>query len=160
MAHVVDRLLAQLPGLQGSVERVPSVTRTGSGEMRVVSGGSRSEVPTVLALWVRVTLGLMLGAMMTVWPYFRECGLPLIGYLCAVLVVVGMGGWIAVTAWKLQSAAAHILALILLLWGLALTADLLLPRSGYAAVAATWQCEVPGSAPSWMKWFASSPGEP
>jgi hypothetical protein len=158
MAHVVDRLLAQLPGLQGGVERVPSVTRSSSGELRVVSGGSRIEEPTILGLWVRVTLGLTLGAMMTVWPYFRECGLPLIGYLCAVLVVVGVGGWIAVTAWKLQSAVAHVLALILLLWGLALTADLLLRRSGYAAAAATWQCEVPGSAPSWMKWFASSSG--
>jgi hypothetical protein len=153
MARVVDRLLAQLPGLQGTVEPVPSFTPSATGEMRFVSGGSRLESPTILGLWIRLTLGLALGVMMTAWPYFRECGLPLIGYFFAVLVVVAVGGWIAVTAWTLRSGIAHILALILLFWGLALTADLLLPRTGYAAVAATWQCGESGTEPSWMRWF-------
>jgi hypothetical protein len=92
--------------------------------------------------------------MMTVWPYFRECGLPLFGYLVAVAAVVVAGGWIAVTAWTLRNAVAHIIALVLLFWGLVLTADVLLPRTGYAATPATWRCGEPDSGPPWMRWFA------
>jgi hypothetical protein len=92
--------------------------------------------------------------MMTAWPYFRDCGLPLFGYLAALVAVVVAGGWIAVTAWQLRNGIAHILALVLLFWGLVLTADVLLSRTNYAAAPATWQCDVPGSGPSWMRWFA------
>ena len=91
---------------------------------------------------------------MTAWPYFRECGLPLFGYLGALAAVVVAGGWIAVTAWKLRNGSAHILALVLLLWGLVLTADELLSRTSYAAVPATWMCVVPDTGPTWMRWFA------
>jgi hypothetical protein len=158
MARVVDRLLAQLPGLQGAAAPAPPVFRSSSGEIRVVSGGPRIEPPTLIGLWGRVALGMALGIMMTVWPYFRDCGLPLVGYLSAVATVVVAGGWIAVTAWKMRKGIAHILALILLFWGLVLTADELLPRTGYAAATATWQCGEPGSGPSWMRWFGP-PGE-
>jgi hypothetical protein len=91
---------------------------------------------------------------MTVWPYFRECGLPLFGYLGALAAVLLAGGWIAVTAWQLRNGVAHILALILLFWGLMLTADQLLSRTGYAAAPATWMCDAPDSGPGWMRWFA------
>jgi hypothetical protein len=158
MARVVDRLLAQLPGLQGTAEPATAAFRSPAGEIRV-SGGPRFEPPTLLGLWIRVALGIALGVMMTAWPYFRECGLPLFGYLCAVCAVVVAGGWIAVTSWKLRNGAAHILALVLLFWGLVLTAEELLPRMGYAAVAASWQCGEPGSGPSWMRWFAPPPSQ-
>ena len=153
MARVVDRLLAQLPGLQGAADPTPPAFRSSAGEIHV-SGGRYVEPPTLIGLWGRVALGLGLGIMMTAWPYFRECGLPLFGYLCAVAAVVVAGGWIAVTAWKLQNGIAHVLALILVFWGLVLTADELLTRTGYAAASATWQCGEPGSGPSWMRWFA------
>ncbi|HEY8198087.1 MAG TPA: hypothetical protein VIG04_13995 [Gemmatimonadales bacterium] len=152
MARVVDRLLAQLPGLQGA-EPAPPVFRSSTGEIRVASG-RYVEPPTLIGLWGRVVLGLMLGVMMTVWPYFRECGLPLFGYLGALAAVVVAGGWIAVTAWQLRNGIAHILALILLFWGLMLTADQLLSRTGYAAAPATWMCGAPDSGPGWMRWFA------
>lgn len=152
MARVVDRLLAQLPGLHGGAEPAPPVFRSSTGEIRVASG-RYVEPPTLIGLWGRVALGISLGVMMTAWPYFRECGLPLFGYLGAVAAVVVAGAWIAATAWRLRNGAAHILALVLLLWGLALTADQLLQRTGYAAVPATWQCEA-GSGPAWMRWFA------
>ena len=153
MARVVDRLLSQLPGLQGAAEPAPPVFRSATGEIRVASG-RYVEPPTLIGLWGRVALGLMLGVMMTAWPYFRECGLPLFGYLAALVAVVVTGGWIAVTAWKLRNGIAHILALVLLFWGLTLTADELLSRTGYVAVQSTWQCGEPGSGPAWMRWFA------
>ena len=152
MARAVDRLLAQLPGLQGAAEPANPVFRSSVGEIHVASG-RYVEPPTLIGLWGRVALGIALGVMMTVWPYFRDCGLPLFGYLGAVAAVVVAGGWIAVTAWRLRSGVAHILALVLLFWGLALTADELLQRTGYAAASATWQCD-PGSGPAWMRWFA------
>jgi len=154
MARVVDRLLSQLPGLQGTANPAPAPSRPSAGEIYTVSGGRLIEPPTVIGLWGRVALGLALGVMMTAWPYFRECGLPLFGYLFAVSAVVVAGGWIAVTAWKLRNGVAHVLALVLLFWGIVLTAAELLPRTGYAAEPATWQCVVPDSGPSWMRWFA------
>ena len=153
MGRVVDRLLAQLPGLQGAADPAPPAFRSSALEIRTGSG-RYIEPPTLIGLWGRVALGLALGTMMTGWPYFRECGLPLYGYLWAVAAVVVAGGWIAVTSWKLRNGVAHILALVLLFWGLALTLDVLLPRTGYAAASATWQCGEPGSGPSWMRWFA------
>ncbi|MBA3444444.1 MAG: hypothetical protein H0T58_06275 [Gemmatimonadales bacterium] len=156
MARVVDRLLAQLPGLQAAAEPAPAPIRSSAGDIRTIANTRRSEPPSVIGLWARVILGISLGIMMTAWPYFRECGLPLVGYLCAVSVVVITGGWIAVTAWKLRNSGAHILALLLLFWGLVLGADELLSRTGYAAVSASWQCGEPGAGPSWMRWFAPS----
>jgi hypothetical protein len=94
--------------------------------------------------------------MMAAYPYFRECGLPLFGYLCAVVAVIVAGGWVAVLSWQMRNEVAHILSLTLILWGLVLAADLLLPRTGYAAVPASWQCDVPESGPSWMRWFRPS----
>jgi len=153
MARVVDRLLAQLPGLQGASDSALPVFRSSDGEIHV-SSGRQVEPPTLIGLWGRVALGITLGIMMTGWPYFRECGLPLYGYLFAVAAVVVAGGWIAVTAWTLRNGVAHVLALVVLFWGLVLVADVLLPRTDYAAASATWQCGEPGSGPSWMRWFA------
>lgn len=153
MGRVVDRLLAQLPGLQGSVEPPPPGFRSASGEIRVATGRYVAP-PTSAGLWGRVALGVTLSLMMAAWPYFRECGLPLFGYLAAVVTTVVAGGWIAVTAWKLRNGIAHVLALGVLLWGLVLTADVLLSRTGYAAVSQSWQCGEPGTGPAWMRWFA------
>ena len=153
MSHVVDRLLAQLPGLQNTGVDVQPTNRSSVREFRAHTIVSHPDSPTLIGLWGRVALGLVLGVMMAAWPYYRECGLPLFGYLSAVASVVLAGGWIAVTAWKLRNEVAHILALVLMLWGLALTAEVLLPRTGYAATPAYWKCGEPGSGPTWMRWF-------
>lgn len=83
---------------------------------------------------------MMLGALITQWPYPRACGLPLAGYLGAVGAVLVAGVWIAAVSWKLRSAAAHVLAFLLLLWGIGLAAERVLPRVGYAAERAGWSC--------------------
>ena len=124
----------------------------------MVSVRRPNELPTLAGLWGRVTLALALGVMMTAYPYFRECGLPLFGYLFAVVAVILAGGWVAVLSWQMRNEVTHILSLLLILWGLILTSDVLLSRSGYAAVPATWQCGEPGSGPAWMRWFGP-PGE-
>jgi hypothetical protein len=155
MAHVVDRLLAQLPGLQGSAEP-RSVTGRSSSDLRMISPLRTRHFPSPIGLWGRALLAVALGIMMTVYPYFRDCGLPLFGYLCAVAALVFAGGWVATIAWQMRNEVVHITALVVILWGLMLTADVVLPRSGYAAVPASWQCDVPPSGPSWMRWFRPS----
>ena len=77
---------------------------------------------------------------MTQWPYPHGCGLALLGYLGAVGVVVLAGGWIAAVSWERRNGVVHLLALLLLLWGIALTAERVLPRIGYAAQHAAWGC--------------------
>jgi heme A synthase len=92
-----------------------------------------------------VALGATLGGLMTQWPYPHACGWHLTGYLGAVTGVLVAGIWIAVVSWRLRNAAAHVLAFLLLLWGVALVAERVLPRVGYAADRATWGCHAPAS---------------
>jgi heme A synthase len=87
-----------------------------------------------------VFLGLVLGGLMTQWPYPHGCGLPLLGYLGAVAMVMVTGAWIAVVSWKLRHVVAHILAFVILFWGIVLVAERVLPRIGYAAEPASWRC--------------------
>jgi hypothetical protein len=144
MARVVDRLLAQLPGLRS--EPVPHWGS--SNPFPAVVGGTSTiesfeEAPThsdLIGAWARVLLGLALGVMMARWPYPRNCGGPLAGYLGALVVVILAGGWAAVAAWRTRTGLAHIVSLILVLYGLILVMAELLPRSGYSVDRATWQC--------------------
>jgi hypothetical protein len=87
--------------------------------------------------------------MMAWWPYTRTCGLPLVGYLGATLIVMVTGLWAAAASWRYRVAVAHIIALTVLLYGLTLGVAELLPRTGYAVDHASWQCdEIPSQAVS------------
>jgi hypothetical protein len=55
-------------------------------------------------------------------------------------MVVVAGAWVAVASWARRHAAVHVLALLLILWGIALVAYEILPRVGYAAQRWSWQC--------------------
>ena len=77
---------------------------------------------------------------MTQWPYPNGCGLPLLGYLGAVLAVLLSAAWIAFDSWRLRSGVPHILALILFFCGTVLAAETLLPQIGYAPHEASWGC--------------------
>lgn len=94
-----------------------------------------------------MVLALALGVALTQWPYIRECGWFLTVYLLAVTMVVLAGVWIAVVSWKLRNPVAHVLAVLLLLWGLALAGERALPRVGYAAQQAGWRCTDATGAP-------------
>jgi hypothetical protein len=151
MAGVVDRLLAQLPGLQGQPAEIRApVYRTGAPTMVVgsASGNSSGSQTNVIGMWVRVLLGLSLAVTMEWWPYSKQCGLPLFGYLGAVLIVLLAGTWAAVASWRNRSALAHVISLTLIFYGLLLTGSELLPRTGYAVQHATWSCDEVGSLPS------------
>lgn len=142
LAGVVDRLLAQLPGLRedrSSESTWGPAAVTGGGHSG--SGEDASAQPTLLGLCARLLLVLALGIMMVGWPYDRACGLPLYTYLGAVATLIVGGGWAAITGWKLRVGLAHVVSLVLVFWGLVLAAEVLLPRIGYAGQDADWQCE-------------------
>jgi hypothetical protein len=92
------------------------------------------------ALWARMALGIVLGIMITQWPYPHACGPGLRQSLGAVAMVVVVGAWLAVTSWTRRHPPGHVLALLLLLWGIALVTREILPRVGYAALRWSWQC--------------------
>jgi len=148
MSREVDRLLANLSTLGSEPERErPRASAPAShlvSQPRIAVGVARADDrPTRgdrVALWASVLLGGALAGAMTQWPYPHACDLPLLGYLGAVAVVLLAGGWIACTSWRLRSGAAHVLALVLVFWGLVLAAEQALPRIGYAAERASWRC--------------------
>jgi hypothetical protein len=145
MEREVDRLLAQLshfgsanlPGAEQRATPAPATVILHRTAAASVALPSRRDVA---ALWARAFLAVALGGLMTQWPYPHGCGWPLLGYLGAVFTVLLAASWVGIATWKLRSAVAHILSLILFFWGTVLAAEQLLPRIGYAADEASWEC--------------------
>ena len=134
----VDRLLNQLPShredqvaAQASKRAQPAVRPGASGQDL---GGGR------IGTWARVGLGLLLGIGMPLWPYDHACGIKLFIYLGGVLTVVVAGVWSSLSSWKRRMGTAHLISQLLVIWGLVLTAEVVLPRFGYAKTPATWFC--------------------
>jgi hypothetical protein len=147
MAREVDRLLAGLNSrgaqTEGDHPSRASARRPTPAPRRAARPKSRADAVTrrdLIALWARLFLGVALGGMITQWPYVHACGLPLLEYFGAVTMVMVAGAWIAVASWSRRHAPSHVLALLLILWGIALAAYEILPRVGYAAQRWTWQC--------------------
>ena len=84
------------------------------------------------AVYARLTISVLLGVGMLIWPYPSRCGAGLAGYLAAVVVVITSGVWSAIWTWRHRASHAHILSLLLILWGLVLGSLEVLPRIGYA----------------------------
>jgi len=142
MSGVVDRLLAQLPGLQSETSSpTPKVTTSGAWTTPTSMSRSGDESATLAWVWARVLLGLSLGVMMGAWPYQRNCGQPLAGYIGAVVILGFAALWAATAAWKRRAALPHVVALIILFYAILLFAAEMLPRIGYAAQHAGWLCE-------------------
>jgi hypothetical protein len=142
MSGVVDRLLAQLPGLQSEPSNpTRKVTTAGQWTTPTAMSGRRDEPVTLVWVWARVLLGLSLGVMMGAWPYQKNCGQPLAAYLGAILILGLAGLWAASAAWKRRAALAHVVALSILFYAFLLAAAEVLPRTGYAAQHAGWRCE-------------------
>jgi hypothetical protein len=106
----------------------------------VATGGRLATLTT----WFRTLLGLALAVGMTQWPYPNACGFNLAVYLGAILAVTVAGLWSSVTSWQRRLGLAHIVSLLVLLWGLVLAAREVLPRVGYAREGRTWTCPVAG----------------
>ena len=96
-------------------------------------------IPTPMGVWSRVALGALLATAVTQWPY-QVCGLPLVGYLIAVLMVLVAAVWAGHASWRARMGTAHVIAIAILLAGVALGAAQVLPRVGYAPVVTTWGC--------------------
>jgi hypothetical protein len=96
-------------------------------------------------VFARLALSVALGVGIVLWPYEARCGLGLAAYLAAVTVVAVSGGWSAVWTWRHRAARAHVLSLLILLWGLVLGSLEVLPRIGYAKPdlrhPTTWVCQ-------------------
>lgn len=110
---------------------------------------------TNFGVFARLALSVLLGIGMVLWPYPARCGAGLAGYLAAVVVVVTSGVWSAVWTWRHRAPKAHVLSLLLVLWGLVLGSLEVLPRVGYAKADArhpgTWSCVQTPAAPAPVK---------
>jgi len=147
MTREVDRLLAGLAniGSQPDRDHRPRGEASSSGRVaqRSVPRARLNEAPTrsdTVALWARVFLGMVFSGVMAQWPYPYGCGLPLLGYFGAVAMIMVTGAWIAVASWRLRNGVVHILAFVILFWGVVLVAEQVLPRIGYAVEQASWRC--------------------
>ncbi|HET7623199.1 MAG TPA: hypothetical protein VFK39_14940 [Gemmatimonadaceae bacterium] len=100
---------------------------------------------TTLGVMARLVLAVALGVGMLFWPYSARCGVGLFGYLGAAAMVVVAGGWSSIWSWRHRSGQAHVLSLLLIVWGVVLGATEILPRVGYAIPdaqhPAIWMCE-------------------
>lgn len=96
-------------------------------------------------VFARLVLAVALGVGMLFWPYSARCGVGLFTYLGAALMVIVAGGWSSIWSWRHRSGQAHVLSLLLIVWGVVLGATEVLPRAGYAIPdaqhPAIWMCE-------------------
>jgi len=99
---------------------------------------------STLGVVLRLLLSVALGTAMVFWPYATRCGAGLFYYLGAVGVLLAAGTWSAIWSWRHRSARAHVLSLLIILWGGVLGAREILPRVGYAIPSADrpaqWLC--------------------
>jgi hypothetical protein len=118
-----------------------SAGATPQAKAEIKAQQSRTRTLGVLA---RLTVAVGLGVGILFWPYDHRCGVALAGYLAAVGLVIGSGVWSAIWSWRHRSSRAHLLSLLITLWGLTLGAVEILPRTGYAKPVVgrptTWFC--------------------
>ncbi len=149
----VDRLLQQLgPDTPTSARRGPSrpaATRPATSKVRPrprPQAGPRPSsrplpitLPSPLGVWARVAPGAALVGALTQWPY-GYCGLPLVAYLIAIVIVLGAGTWAAHAAWRRRMGRAHLAALSIMFAAATLAAAHVLPRLGDPSIRTIWRC--------------------
>jgi hypothetical protein len=142
----IDKIIAATPPAKlvpaGGAAPAAAPAKGGGGPAAGGGGGGGGPVQRRdrWATWFRVGLGAALGVAMTQWPYFHACGTALLLYLGAAGVVSLSGLWGAVSAWRRRMGLAHVVALLVFLWGGILVGSVVLPRIGYAKRVATWWC--------------------
>jgi len=133
----------QLPPKQGEKVTTPGTPSAPVRVRRETSGWG---------VYSRLVLSVALGVAMVVWPYEARCGVGLAAYLAAVVVVITSGVWSSIWTWRHRASRAHILSLLLILWGLVLGSIEVLPRVGYgrpdAQHPAQWACVEPLASPT------------
>jgi two-component system, NtrC family, nitrogen regulation response regulator NtrX len=145
----VDKQLASMsdeelrgPPPAAAASKPPGVRATAAPSAPPI--GTSRPATTTFGVYARLTLSVVLGVAMMVWPYQSRCGVGLAGYLAAVAVVIASGVWSAVWTWRHRAARAHALSLLIVLWGMVLGSLEVLPRVGYAKPdlrhLSTWAC--------------------
>jgi hypothetical protein len=126
----------------------PSAPRNAPAAAQAQVAAERAPTRTLPAL-LRLALASALGVGILFWPYPKQCGVELAGYLVAVAVVLLGGLWSSVWTWRHRTARAHTLSLLLVMWGIVLGAIEILPHAGYARPDATrpagWSCASPAA---------------
>jgi hypothetical protein len=80
---------------------------------------------------VRLALVAAMFGALFIWPYQRDCGMGLFGYM-AVQASIAVGAlWVLTFTWQHRLARRHALAFAILIGALALLASEVLPRIGY-----------------------------
>lgn len=132
----------QLESLSDSA-LVPAAPKSAPPAARAEVAAERAKTRTWGA-FLRLALATALGVGIVFWPYPKTCGLNLAGYLVAAGAVTLGGLWSSVWTWRHRTARAHVLSLLLVLWGLVLAAVEVLPHAGYAkpdpSRPAGWSC--------------------
>ena len=104
----------------------------------------RDELNGAAGAWTRLFLVVALAGALYFWPYARDCGVGLYGYLGAEGAVVLGGIWVGIYSWRRRAPRAHVVALVMMLCGATLIATEVLPRVGYANIDPTrppaWSC--------------------
>ncbi len=129
----------ELAAIDRAIERAPAAP-PGSPTLEVHDARSPAPRGAGRRAWARLLPVLALAVALPFWPYALACGLGLVLYLGAVTTLIGAGTWAAASAWRHRRPAAHVLALAAVAWGGLLVAREVLPRIGYARVAAAWTC--------------------
>jgi hypothetical protein len=100
--------------------------------------------------FLRLALATALGVGILFWPYSHRCGVGMAAYVAATAAIVAGGLWSSVWTWRHRTARAHVLSLLLVVWGMVLGAVEVLPRIGYAkadpARPTGWTCAAPAPA--------------
>lgn len=94
---------------------------------------------------LRIGLSLAAGIGLVFWPYVHDCGSGLFFFLGAAAAVVIGGLWSVFWTWRGRMPRAHALSLIIVLWGLTVSAGQVLPRTGLLSFSSTeiirgWFC--------------------
>jgi len=114
-------------------EPSPAYKKLQSEEERRAQERSQQRAARISA-GARLVLVFALGAALAFWPYEKECGTDLFGFLGVELMIVVGGIWVGFTTWRYRLPRMHTLSLFIILAGLILLAAEILPRVGYAAV--------------------------
>jgi hypothetical protein len=154
----IDKLLAQFPD-EG--EAPPKATANPAKSAKPALPAAKPDQRPVkpatekltkrfapMIAWVSVGAGMILALGMTQWPYGHACGASLAIYLLAVTAVLLVGTWASIQTWNTRLAVPHILALGVVLWGIALMLFQILPRVGYANSEASWGCSAQVQTPA------------
>ena len=125
---------------------IPAPAKGAPSAVRAAVAAERETTRTWPA-FLRLALATALAVGILFWPYPSRCGAGLAGYLVAVSAVTVGGLWSSVWTWRHRTSRAHVLSLLLVIWGLLLGAMEILPRTGYAkpdaARPAGWVCSAP-----------------